>query len=97
MSSPLLWHIVVDDLLKDLNTEIIKTLGYFDDIIIVIAVSISVPAVMQHALRLVKKWCSRVGLSVNPGNTKLVAFTRKKNLDLNNVYISYTPWVKLNV
>jgi predicted membrane protein len=35
---------------------------------------------MQWALSTVEIWCSEVGLSVNPDNTGLVAFTRKRKL-----------------
>jgi hypothetical protein len=36
---------------------------------------------MQGALYTVEKWCDEVGLSVNPGKTDLVVFTKKRKLD----------------
>jgi hypothetical protein len=35
---------------------------------------------MQWALSTVETWCNKVGLSVNPDKTGLVAFTRKRKL-----------------
>jgi len=35
---------------------------------------------MQWALSTVEIWCSEVGLSVNPDETGLIAFTRKRKL-----------------
>jgi hypothetical protein len=32
------------------------------------------------ALGIVEKWCDEVGLSVNPGKTGLVTFTRRRKL-----------------
>jgi hypothetical protein len=39
-----------------------------------------VSGLMQWALSTVEIWCSEVGLSVNPDNTGLIAFTRKRKL-----------------
>jgi hypothetical protein len=41
----------------------------------------TVSGIMQMALGIVEKWCSGVGLSVNPDKTGLVAFTRKRKLE----------------
>lgn len=40
---------------------------------------------MNSALRIVEKWCSDNGLSVNPQKTKLVLFTNKRKINKLNL------------
>ena len=80
--SPLLWTLVVDELLRGLGEEGVIVQGYADDI--VIAVRGTSPTYMarrmQKALTLVQKWCQNQNLKVNPCKTEMVLFARKRNL-----------------
>lgn len=80
--SPLLWILVVDKILRKLNAQGYYTQGYADDLVIVVRGKDlkTVTDLMQSALTLVEKWCQEEGLSVNPGKTTLVPFTRKRKL-----------------
>ena len=80
--SPLLWCLVVDDLIARLNWGRIYTQDYADDICL-LAMGKSpnmVSGLIQWALYTVDMWCYKVRLSVNPNKTGLVVFTRKRTL-----------------
>ncbi|KAL1446432.1 hypothetical protein WDU94_012296 [Cyamophila willieti] len=81
--SPLLWDLVVNELLERLNNLGYYTQGYADDVVIVIRGKYlnTVSELMQSALKLVEKWCSEVNLRVNPAKTTLIPFTRKRKLE----------------
>ena len=77
--APLMWNLVVDSLLEETSGDGIYIQGYADDIVILVA-GICVQTItsrMQMALKQVEDWCNRNGLSVNPGKTEMVLFTRK--------------------
>jgi hypothetical protein len=80
--SPLLWCLVVDDLLARLSGSGVFIQGYADDICFLVVGKFpnTVSGLMQWALSTVEMWCNKVGLSVNPDRTGLVAFTRKRKL-----------------
>ena len=80
--SPLLWCLVVDDLIARLSMGGVYCQDYADDICLLAVGKFpnTVSELMQRALHTVEKWCSRVGLSVNPDKTNLVIFTRKRKL-----------------
>ena len=80
--SPLLWNLVVDSLLWTLNNQGFYTIGYADDITILINGKFESVAcnLMQTALKTVEDWCKEHALSVNPHKTELVLFTRKRKL-----------------
>ena len=80
--SPLLWNLVVDNLLCTLNSQNFYTIGYADDITILISGKFEgvVCNLMQTALKLVEKWCNEHALSVNPHKTELVLFTKKRKI-----------------
>ena len=40
----------------------------------------TVSELMQRAIHTVEKWCSSIGLSVNPNKTNIVIFTKKRKL-----------------
>ena len=40
----------------------------------------TVLGLMQWALLTIEKWCNKVGLLVNPDNTELIVFTRRRKL-----------------
>lgn len=80
--SPLLWNMVVNDLITKLNDQHFFTVGYADDLAILISghfASVSCN-IMRNALRVVEDWCKEYGLTVNPSKTELVMFTNKRNL-----------------
>lgn len=81
--SPLLWCLVLNGLLKELENEGIFAQGYADDIAIVISGKFpnTVSGLMQRALLIVQHWCNDQGLRVNPSKAELVVFTRRRVLD----------------
>jgi hypothetical protein len=80
--SPLLWCLVVDDLLARLSGNTVFIPGYADDLCLLAVGKFpnTVSGVMQWALLIVETGCNEVGLSVNPDKTGLVGFTRKRKL-----------------
>ena len=77
--SPLLWNLVVDELLHLLTDQGCQPIRYADDIL-VIARGIYLDALMgvvQQTLKVVDTWCQTTGLSVNTGKTDVVIFTRR--------------------
>jgi len=65
--SPLLWCLVVDDLLARLSGGGVFIQGYADDICLLAVGKFpnTVSGLMQWALLTVEAWCNEVGLSVN--------------------------------
>jgi hypothetical protein len=80
--SPLLWCLVVNDLITRLSGSCVFIQGYADHICLLTVGNFpnTVSRLMQWALSTVEIWCSEFGLSVNPDKTGLVAFTRKRKL-----------------
>ncbi|XP_025996074.1 uncharacterized protein LOC105202882 [Solenopsis invicta] len=79
MLSPLLWCLVVDELLEGLSKRGFFVQGYADDVALLVRGPFLGPLLelMQNALGTVEWWCRGIGLSVNPLKTGLVVFTRK--------------------
>jgi hypothetical protein len=91
--SPLLWSLVVDDLVWELNSNGYHTVGYADDIAILIngKFSHTVSEVLQAALCTVQKWWEKTKLSINPNKTVITPFTRRRELKgLENLSSSIT-------
>jgi hypothetical protein len=82
LHSPLLWNLVVDDLILELNKKGDYTVGYADDIAILINGKFphTVSEVLQTARGRVQQWCDRTNLSMNPKKTGVIPFTRKRNI-----------------
>ncbi|XP_047990715.1 uncharacterized protein LOC125229817 [Leguminivora glycinivorella] len=80
--SPLLWNLVVNDLISTLNNNHYYTIGYADDIVILTSGNHTgtVCDVTRSALAIVERWCADNELTVNPNKTELVMFTNKRNL-----------------
>lgn len=78
--SPLLWSLVVDELLKKLAELGFEVIGYADDVAIVVRGKYenTISNRLQTALNITHKWCRREGLNVNPSKTVIVPFTRRK-------------------
>jgi hypothetical protein len=80
--SPLLWCLVVDELLARLNEGGVYSQGCADDICLpaVRKFPNTVSGLIQWALHTVEAWCDELGLSVNPHKTGPVDFTRRRKL-----------------
>ena len=81
--SPLLWTIVIDELLCILNNKGFKTDGFADDLFILILGSFfsTTSDLVQQACNTIQGWCNDVGLSVNPDKVNLTVYTRKRKRD----------------
>jgi hypothetical protein len=69
--SPLLWCLVVDDLIARLSGSGIHIQGYADDICLLAVGKFPnmVSGLIQWALVTVETWCNEGGLLVNPDKT----------------------------
>lgn len=81
--SPLLWDLVVDDLLTELNNKGLYTQGYADDLVVLIRGKHAhvISELMQQALNIIESWCNRENLMVNPNKTTMIPFTRRRKLE----------------
>jgi hypothetical protein len=72
----------VDDLIWGLNNNGYHTVGYADNISILINRKFphTVSEVLKTALYSVQQWCERTNLSMNPNKTVIIPFTRKRNI-----------------
>jgi hypothetical protein len=72
----------VDDLPWELNNSGYYTVGYADDIAILINGKFpqTVSEVLQTALHTVQQWCERTKLSINPNTTVVIPFRRRRNI-----------------
>jgi hypothetical protein len=79
--SPLLWSLVTDNLIWELNKKGYYAVGYVPDIAILINGKFphTVSEVLQTALGTVQQWCDRTKLSINPKEA-VIPFTRKRNI-----------------
>jgi hypothetical protein len=80
--SPLLWSLVVDDLLWGLDSNGYYTVGYADDIAILINGKFpqTVSEVLQTAICTAQQWYDGTKLSINPNEMVVIPFTRKRNI-----------------
>jgi ribonuclease HI len=81
--SPLLWSLVIDDLLQELAKEKIDCQGYADDVVLYVRGKTSIHTMcerIQQGINICKRWCTKVGLKLNPDKTGIVNFTRKIKL-----------------
>jgi hypothetical protein len=89
----------VDELIEGLNENGYNTLGYADDIVILVSgkLTYTVSEFLQEALSMVQQWCERTQLSINPQKMVVVPFSRKRDLrglkePTPNGYKSQIPW-----
>lgn len=82
--SPLLWSLVIDDLLVELNASGIHTIGYADDIVVTIGgdAPSAIQELMDRALHRTASWCTERGLSINPAKTTIVPFHNRRELQM---------------
>lgn len=64
--SPILWNMVIDDLLRKLNREGYNAEGFADDIVILLIGKFeeTLCSLMRSALSIVEKWCQENGLTL---------------------------------
>jgi ribonuclease HI len=99
--SPLMWSLVIDDLLQILENQGFEVVGFADDLVIIVRGKHdeTISDRMQLALNLTSNWCREQKLVMNPNKTILVPFTTrlKNNLkrpSLNNIEIEFSKEVK---
>lgn len=99
--SPLLWSIVIDDLLTILTDNGFMVQGYADDLVIMIREKMDAIASqrMQRALDTIQTWCQGQGLRINPQKTIIVPFTKRRKLllrapTLDGTVINFSSEVK---
>jgi hypothetical protein len=80
--SPLLWSLVVDELLEELNEGGYHARGYADGTAILINGKFpqTVSEVLQTVLGLVQQWRDRTGLSIHLSKMVVIAFTKQRVL-----------------
>ena len=79
--SPLLWCLVVNELLARLSEGGVYSQGYVDICLLAVGkFPNTVSGLIKWALYTVEAWCDELSLSVNPDKTGLVAFTRRRKL-----------------
>jgi hypothetical protein len=100
--SPLLWCLVVNNLLEELQREGFHVYGYADDIAILAGGRFvtTLRDLIEYALKIINRWCKTKGLVVNPQKTNIMTFTKKykpettEPLRFEGEQISFTDTVK---
>lgn len=93
---------VANDLITRLNAQNIYTIGYADDLTVLITglFANTICERTQAAPRVVERWCLEYNLTANPSKTEMVLFTNKRNLGnlklpkLFNTELKLSPTVK---
>lgn len=77
--SPLLWLLVINKVLRELDSERLHVVAYADDLLLLSSghCMTTISSRLQKSLKMVNKWANDCGLGVNPDKTELVLFTRK--------------------
>ena len=80
--SPLLWLLVVNDILFKIESMRIKAVAYADDVVILSSglFTTTISERIGCALKVLSNWASNCGLGVNPDKTELVLFTRRNKI-----------------
>lgn len=84
--SPLMWNLVIQDLLNLVAGSNANVTGFADDVCFTMS-GIDPDTIWynaQHVLNLVHQWGVRTGLSFNPSKTQILLFTRKKRVKMRN-------------
>ena len=90
--SPLLWSLVVDDLLKNLTAKGFEVIGFADDVVILVRGKYDhiISNRMQQALNYILEWCKREGLNINPSKTTIIPFTRRRKFNISSLRLGNT-------
>ena len=77
--SPLLWLLVINEILMKFNHLRIKAVAYDDDVVLLVGGKFitTISDILEGALSTLSNWACTKGLGVNPTKTELVLFTRK--------------------
>lgn len=80
--SPLLWLLVVNEILGKFKARGTKVVAYADDVAILIPGKYlsTISELMESAIAEISEWAKQNGLGVNPAKTELVLFTRKTKI-----------------
>lgn len=80
--SPLLWSLVVDGLLRELEERGIAAQAYADDVAITLVGKILsiLSEIMSSTLNFITKWCGDKGLQVNPDKTDVMIVTKRNKI-----------------
>lgn len=85
--SPLIWCIVIDELIRILLRESgVHVTAYADDLVLFTKEGINENEMrnkLQRALKLVEEWCKKTGLFVNPEKSSIVRFTKRTRKQIN--------------
>jgi len=99
--SPLLWSLVVDELLWNLNDASLYAQAYPEDIVIFCnGTRDRLPVAVARALRMIGNWCDLVGLRVNLAKAQLMILSRKRDqgirleIILSGVTLNYSQSIK---
>nr|CAI5842201.1 unnamed protein product [Callosobruchus analis] len=81
--SPLLWTVLVDDLLEELVVRGVGFICYEDDLAILIRGKYedTISELLQQALNIINSWCRREQMSINLHKIVVVPFTKRRKLD----------------
>ncbi|WP_333764964.1 reverse transcriptase domain-containing protein [Streptomyces sp. IBSBF 2390] len=76
--SPLLWLLVVNSILKELDGIGIKVVAYADDVVLLVPgfCPNTLSSRIRDGLNRLSKWATSCGLGVNPSKTELVLFRK---------------------
>jgi ribonuclease HI len=87
--SPLLWNMVIDDLLVILQRLLALILGFADDVGLLQVGSHcdTIRGTTQVALNTVERWCKENHLRLNPAKTELVMFTLKNRWKMKPLFL----------
>lgn len=81
--SPLLWSLLVDNLLATIQLWGVDLQAYADDLVIVIRGKSEgrLSETLQEIIDTILAWCEREDMTINPHKITVVPFTRKRKLD----------------
>ena len=88
--SPFLWNLALAKLLNDPSFDLSNLTGFADDLASVVqshCLQVVSRDIVQHQLNTINEWCQESGLKLNAIKTKVVLFTRKRNLSLQSPLI----------
>lgn len=83
MSPPLLWTILVDDLLNIFSKQGVEIQCYADDLATLVSRKHKevISNILQQALNTISRWCDREQMSLNPNKNVSVPFTLRRKLN----------------
>lgn len=93
LPSPLLWSIVVNDLILRLTKAGFVVVAYADDLAISATAARNDKNLsntvdrMNYAMNIVAKWCKETGLNVNPEKSNFIIFDSVKHKSVKNVSV----------